>query len=195
MEEKSLKKNKNYSYLAGKAVKPDRLKWSQWGANVNCKNVRLWKDSLMGTPLQRREWVCRSEACSPYLGQRQAIRRQVPLSARTSLCSGHTLPWQTKVFCSALSPINSSNTSFGTEYLFSALLCAFTHRVATRRERSGARGPEKRQSWLRGTDWVGDFNVWWKRGEDQDLSATLRYFWPPTPVLCSSWMGVVKSFF
>lgn len=52
----------------------------------------------MGTPLQRRDRACSSEACSPDLGHRRlATRRRVPLSACTIPCTGHPLPWQEKV--------------------------------------------------------------------------------------------------
>lgn len=130
--------------------------WNEVSMDVNCKNVRLWKDSLMRTPLQRREWVCRSAACSPYLGQRLAIRRQVPLSARTFPCTGHTLPWQARC-CSALSwLINTSCTS--ERLVYSRLSWApFTPRCSDNKQEEEKRssGTRRRRRKKRQSDWEG----------------------------------------
>lgn len=55
-------------------------------------------DSQMGSPLQS---SCRSEACSPSVGQKVLLRRRIPLSARASPRAGRTLPWHARC-CFAL---------------------------------------------------------------------------------------------
>lgn len=49
-----------------------------------------------------------SAAVRHALGQRLALRRQVPLSARTFPCTGHTLPWHSKGVALVLSPVSST---------------------------------------------------------------------------------------
>lgn len=121
----------------------------------------------MGTPLQRRDWVCRSEACSPYLGQRLVIRRQVPLSARTFPYTGRTLPCPARC-CSALSP--NSSTPHAPHAIFGSPV-----RLHSRRQQQQTRGKaelgDKKQQQLsdseRGQRRVGAFSESGGREEDE----------------------------
>lgn len=78
-----------------------------WGGEEKKKKSKMKSknDSRMGTPLQS---SCRSEACSPCVGPKELLRRQIPLSARASPRAGHTLPWHAARCCSALSTHSSA---------------------------------------------------------------------------------------
>lgn len=70
---------------------------------------------------------------------------QVPFSARTSPCSGHTLPWPER-YASVL-----THPRLWAARLFSVVSCLPKRRQQTR---SRARGPTRwKKKWLRGTVW------------------------------------------
>lgn len=128
------------------------------------KNVSFCKDGLNGTPLQRT--VCSSEACSPYLGQRLATRRQVPLSARTFPCTGHTLPSQNKGVALTLSPVSSTpnNAPLSGSSIF-RLSCApsLPGAAATNKRRTRSLGTQEKIECLeRDRQELGLAVSWWR---------------------------------
>lgn len=120
----------------------------------------------MGTPLQRRERFCRSEACSPYLGQKLAIRRQVPPSARTLPCAGHTLPWQAEtkknvlLFVRSVLPHQQPNNAPVSSSSICRLSCApsvpeAAAATTNKKMRRGSSGTQKET----GVNWEGQTRV------------------------------------
>lgn len=121
-----------------------------------------------------------SAAVRHALGQRLALRRQVPLSARTFPCTGHTLPWHSKGVALVLSPVSSTPVNAPLLFIGSHVRLCFPKQRQQRRQRQqtrrgrGAPGTQRTTQWLRGTDKSGADSVLMKEEKTLPLSAILK---------------------
>lgn len=145
-----------------------------WGGEEKKKKSKMKSknDSRMGTPLQS---SCRSEACSPCVGPKELLRRQIPLSARASPRAGHTLPWHAARCCSALSTHSSAARA---PLRSSSALGAPVLSIQVHTSKQTARGAEeiftkkKKKNWKKYNEWLRGTTVCteWRCGTLEDAA-------------------------